>query len=160
MKKFLLSILFLLFTSSVGFADTIEIDPNGFHGYEWGTDFETISKDKTLTFLNIADMSKESRYRNESDSKKGFEYKYNFYENRFSSATVTIDDEATYRTIVAELVTKYGFPEQPRPRDNYFTWSLPNTHIALMPHFYGEYPFGMIFISGTQIDKKKSAKQE
>ncbi len=54
MKKLVLLLAFLMaFTSSLAFAEI----SNGFNGYEWGTDFETINAEKELVLLGPIDQS-------------------------------------------------------------------------------------------------------
>lgn len=52
MKKFLLTFLTLLWISSIGFAAPDHLDPQGFNGYSWGTDFQTIHNDVNLELKN------------------------------------------------------------------------------------------------------------
>jgi|GEM_PF-6860685 hypothetical protein len=131
MKK-ILFILTLLLTLSLSttLASTGDID--GFKGYKWGTDFQTIDKDKQLVWLSAGDeVGHHVGIRDSVIDKNGepkIDFAYIFYDNKLVSGMIFFYDpqnNTDFSDAIDSLKHRYGtYDEYHAP---FYFYNFPTT---------------------------------
>lgn len=153
MKKFLLTLFTLLCISASAFAAPAELDPHGFNGYKWGTDFQTIhndveleleSRDGEIIFYVAKRKSPLGKNQNLFSSAS-----YVFYQNRLIGGFMGADISQS-KKVLEWTEKEWGKPDQitdhgllfhyfPTTIINFGTGRTNNWNYCLLSFFSQEY---------------------
>ena len=130
MKKILLALILIL-TVSLSTTLAATGDVNGFKGYKWGTDFETINKDKNLKYW-LESPDNESEYISMNDTVNDengdliIGYSYLFYNNKLVSGRALLFSDATYTAAFEKVKQQCGNPVS---KEGFYVFSHQGTYI-------------------------------
>ena len=134
MKKILLALI-LIFTFSLSSTLAATGDVDGFKGYKWGTDFQTIDKDKDLAwFKSVGEIGyhigvKDIVFDKNENVKIAFEYQ--FYDNKLVGGMIFFYDyqiNTDFSEAVESLKHRHGAHD--RYNDGFYFYYLPTTIIS------------------------------